>query len=147
MSEPQQSRLLADDMQLRRVEGGPVSYNPRTTHAVEYVAIANTTDGVIGYLWACDADDAAGWEGRRAVGPISMNGGKYWVMKLREAKARGIPPSAALAEFASDTGGGWSGQVVPGSRAQAASVAELQAVAHEGWEPPAPPANTRRPVR
>lgn len=124
---------------MRLVEGGPVDFVFQTDKPVEYVAVANQGDGILGYLWACDADDAAGWEGRLAAGAIAMNGSRYWYGKLREAKARGLLPSQALAELSADTEGGWSGQVVSGSRAKAASVVELRVKAREGWEPPAQP--------
>ncbi|MFI6449501.1 hypothetical protein [Kitasatospora sp. NPDC050543] len=59
------SERLSEDMQFRVAEGGPVNYTYRTDRAVEYVAVAND-DGLLGYLWACDADDAAGWQVRPA---------------------------------------------------------------------------------
>ncbi|MEV0531086.1 hypothetical protein [Kitasatospora sp. NPDC050463] len=138
MSEDGGSHLLGEDMQMRLVEGGPVDYTFRTDKPVEYVAVANEANGILGYLWACDADDAAGWEGRLAAGAIAMNGSRYWYGRLREAKTRGLQPSLALAELSTDTEGGWSGHLVPGSRAIAASVSELREKARDGWEPPSP---------
>ncbi|MFI9160735.1 hypothetical protein [Kitasatospora aureofaciens] len=143
MSENEESRLLRDDMQLRLMAGGPASYAYRTDKPVEYVAIASEDVGVIGYVWACDADDAAGWEGRPSAGAIAMNGSKYWFGKLREAKADGLLPSLALDALSADSEGGWSGRVVPGSRTRAASVEELRNKAHEGWEPPIQPESPR----
>ncbi|MFH8379389.1 hypothetical protein ACH4E7_00355 [Kitasatospora sp. NPDC018058] len=146
MSENEESRLR-DDMQLRLVEGGPASYVYRTGKPVEYVAIASESVGILGYVWACDADDAAGWEARLSLGPIAMNGGAYWFARLRETKARGLLPSQALDVLSADTEGGWSGRVVPGSRATATSVEALREKAREGWEPPAqpePPRGRRR---
>ncbi|WP_395293969.1 hypothetical protein ACF9IK_10525 [Kitasatospora hibisci] len=129
---------------MRLVEGGPVRYAFRTEKPVEYVAVASDSTGILGYLWACDADDAAGWVDRPAAGAVAMNSGSYWYGKLREAKARGLLPSLALAELSADTEGGWSGQVLPGSRTRAGSIAELQEKAREGWEPPAEPEEPRR---
>ncbi|MEU6237312.1 hypothetical protein [Kitasatospora sp. NPDC047058] len=138
MADSEESRFAAD-MQMRLVEGGPVDYTFRTEKPVEYVAVANASDGILGYLFACDADDAAGWVDRPAAGAVAMNSGTYWYGKLRDAKGRGLLPSQALAELSADTGGGWSGQVVPGSRARAESLAGLREKAREGWEPPAQP--------
>ncbi|MFI6849768.1 hypothetical protein ACIBJD_35085 [Kitasatospora sp. NPDC050467] len=128
---------LREDMELKLVGGGPVDYAYQTDKPVEYVAVANESSGLLGYLWACDADDAAGWEDRPAVAIEASNSAAYWLRKLREAKARALPPSEALAELAENPSGGRVGGIVPGSRARAKSVPELREKAREGWEPPA----------
>ncbi|WP_328958319.1 hypothetical protein [Kitasatospora purpeofusca] len=143
MSEDMRSHLLGQDMQMRLADGDSTDYAFRTEQAVEYVAVANEENGILGYLWACDVDSAAGWESRRAVGAIAMNSSRYWYGKLREAKTRGLVPSEALSELSADTEGGWSGHVVPGSRAVVASVAELRELAQEGWTAPDEPRNPR----
>ncbi|MFC5661421.1 hypothetical protein ACFP3U_00335 [Kitasatospora misakiensis] len=135
---------LREDMQLRLVEGGPIDYAYRTDKSVEHVTVANDASGVLGYLWASDEDDAAGWVERPAVLADASNSGGYWLRKLREAKALGLPPSQALAKLAESRPGGRIGGIVPGSRSRADSVAALEAEARKGWEPPTSPAPRRR---
>ncbi|GHE26564.1 hypothetical protein GCM10018781_78820 [Kitasatospora indigofera] len=134
------SPRLNEDMQMSVVPGGPVNYTYRTEKAVEYVTVANDDGLVLGYLWACDADDAAGWQARPAARPDASNAGVDWTLRLRDYKARDLPPSQALAELAEHPVGGLSGRVVPGSRARASGLVELRELA--GDRPPPPP----RPV-
>ncbi|WP_051969990.1 hypothetical protein [Kitasatospora azatica] len=135
---------LHEDLQLRLREGGPVDYTYRTDKPVQYVAVANDSIGILGYLWACDADDAAGWVARPAAGHEGVNSAIIWFHDLREAKARGLEPSRALAEFAALPKGTYVDWVVPGSWASADSVAALEELASEGYTPPPP---RPRPVR
>ncbi|MGW3041573.1 hypothetical protein ACWC9T_16385 [Kitasatospora sp. NPDC001159] len=147
MTSGKENPRLAEDMQLRVLEGGPVDYSYSTDKPVEYAAVANDEGDVLGYLWACDADDAAGWVERRAVGPAAAQAAGYWLMKMRSAKSRALLPTQALAELSADTDGGRAGHVVSASRAMATSVQELYEKAREGWEPPArsePPRGRRR---
>ncbi|MEU9131896.1 hypothetical protein AB0D08_27970 [Kitasatospora sp. NPDC048540] len=138
------SGRLSEDLQFNVVPGGPVDYASRTDKAVEYVAVAAGST-VLGYLWACDADDAAGWQVRPAGGDGAYNAGVAWTRRLRGAKDRGISPSQALAELAQDPGGPYIGQVVPGSRARAESLADLRRLAgDDGASPASPPAARRR---
>ncbi|MFD0279245.1 hypothetical protein ACFVHB_35860 [Kitasatospora sp. NPDC127111] len=142
------SPRLSEDMQMRLVDGGPVDYTFRTERPVEYVAVANDDGTVLGYLWGCDADDAAGWKVRRAAGSAASNVGGYWYMKLRDAKSRGLLPSQALAELSAEPMAGRVGKIVPGSRTKADSLEKLQELALQGWNPPAAeeeqPRNGRR---
>ncbi|MFE6870240.1 hypothetical protein ACFVFS_27260 [Kitasatospora sp. NPDC057692] len=119
-----------------KVVDGPVDYAYRTDQPVEYVTIANETSGVLGYLWLSDADDAVGWVGRPAVSVEASNSAGYWLIKMRDGKARDLPPSQALAELADDRPGGRVGFIVPGSRSRAESVGDLEEKAAEGWQPP-----------
>ncbi|MER5641494.1 hypothetical protein ABT095_31695 [Kitasatospora sp. NPDC002227] len=134
------SPRLSEDMELSVAPGGPVRYARTTDKAVEYVAVANEESGVLGYLWACDADDAAGWQDRPAAGRDASNAGGFWIPKLREFKARGVSPSQMLAELAQGAGGGRIGQVVPGSRALASGLAALKEIAGDD-KPKQPPAS------
>ncbi|MFF7458223.1 hypothetical protein [Kitasatospora sp. NPDC008115] len=136
MDRDRENPRLREDMQFEVIDG-PVDYAYRTDKPVEYMTIANETSGVLGYLWASDADDAAGWVGRPAVAVEASNSAGYWLIRMRAAKARDLPPSQALAELSDDRPGGQIGFVVPGSRSRAESVGDLREKAQEGWQPPA----------
>jgi hypothetical protein len=51
-------------------------------------------------VWANDEDDAAAWDAREAGGATAANSGMLWLEVLRDAKARGLAPTAALGEIA-----------------------------------------------
>jgi hypothetical protein len=111
-----------------RLVRGPEEYAYTAESTVTYVAVANRA-GIIGYLWAADDEDAAGYEPRPALGGDAFNAGVPWVMKLREAKARRLRPSQALAEFSKLRGDEEMGRVVPGSQAEAPNLAALKELA------------------
>lgn len=126
---------MTEDLELREV-AGPPSYKEITEKPVEYIAIANQRDALIAYLYANDEDDVVGWLARPAAG---HEGHSYypWMVKLRDCKARGLKPSAALDELVrggTDTPEDPRSHVVPGSRQHAASLAELKQIA--GVPPP-----------
>ncbi|MFI2599593.1 hypothetical protein ACH5AC_02510 [Streptomyces sp. NPDC018693] len=83
-------------------------------------------DQVIGYLWASDSENAAGYEPRTPAGDISLDAGKEWLARLSEAKRRGLRPSDALREFAGWQGDFRSGTVLAGSLRTAPSLEDLQ---------------------
>ncbi|MFJ9774786.1 hypothetical protein ACIRVF_26675 [Kitasatospora sp. NPDC101157] len=143
MNDAMKNARLSEDLQLRVLEGGPVHYEYSTDKPVEYVTVADEHGRVLGYLWGCDADDAAGWVDHQVAGRAALQAAGHWVMKLRNAKSRALLPSQALAELSTEPGAGRSGQIVPGSQAKAESVEVLRAKANEGWEPPAQPESPR----
>ncbi|GEC09779.1 hypothetical protein SSP24_74340 [Streptomyces spinoverrucosus] len=98
------------------------------TQAESPVAFAEVTlgDRVIGYLWASDRDDAAGYEPRTPAGDIALDAAKEWLARLSEAKRRRLSPSAALHELAAWQGDSRSGTVVAGSLRTAPSLEDLQ---------------------
>ncbi|TVL90647.1 hypothetical protein CD790_20940 [Streptomyces sp. SAJ15] len=55
--------------------------------------------GVLGYLWASDADDAASYEPRKAAEDEGYEAGLRWLERLQQAKEHGLRPSEALSEF------------------------------------------------
>ncbi|MGW3086133.1 hypothetical protein [Streptomyces sp. NPDC001108] len=114
-----------EDMQLKRV-AGPPRYNRVAQGPVQYVQIADDDGGVIGYVWANDEDDAAGWVTPQGLGAAAINAGAAWLRKLRDAKARGIAPTALLAELVRDTSDIRGSGVVPGSRSESPSLAEFK---------------------
>ncbi|WP_173055234.1 hypothetical protein [Phytohabitans houttuyneae] len=97
----------------------------------------------LGYLWASDVDDAAGWLDSTAAGAGGWNAGTPWLRRLAAAKGDGHPPAEALrhlAELPADERAG----VVDGPVAEAGSLAELTATAATSGPtlaPPPPPAS------
>lgn len=116
-----------EDLEFKPVSGPP-RYRNTASGPVRYAVVANR-DGVIGYLWASDADDGAGYEWRRAAGDVAANAGVPWYQKLRAAKAEGLAPSQALARLAATAGDPATGWVVPGSEGTAPSLAALKELA------------------
>jgi hypothetical protein len=117
---------MTEDLEMAKVSGPP-KYTSRTDKAVEYIALADTKDVVFGYIYANDEDDAAGWQGRPAAGFAAQNLAAPWLGKLRDAKKRGLKPTAALAELMSASDG--NSHVVPNSRQSAASISALKEIA------------------
>src|SRR5204862_4791325 len=89
---------LTEDLQPREI-AGPPRYRSRTDKAVECIAIADRQEVVIGYLYANDEDDAAGWQARPAAGVEAQNLAAPWIRRLRDAKQRGLRPTEALDEL------------------------------------------------
>ncbi|MER6104498.1 hypothetical protein ABT115_19755 [Streptomyces sp. NPDC001832] len=118
-------------MQLKRV-AGPPRYNRFAKGPVQYVRVADSDGVVIGYVWANDEGDAAGWVTPQGLGAAAINAGAAWLRKLRDAKARWIAPTALLAELIRDTSDIEGSGVVPGSLAEAPSLAELKETASGG---------------
>lgn len=129
-NDPWSSPRLSEDVEFRPVSG-PERYTHSTDKPIQYFTVANDQDGVIGYLWACDADNAAGWEPRPAAGDIAYNGSRPWLMRLREAKANGLAPFQALVELSDEPGDPVTGHLVPGSQNQTQSLAALKEIAQQ----------------
>ncbi|MFF8714309.1 DUF6508 domain-containing protein [Streptomyces sp. NPDC015184] len=104
-------------------------YRGTTGRPVRYLTVADARGGVMGYLWANDEDDAAGWCLRPAGDAAGVGDGVVWSGRLGEARARGLAPTAALAELAGGTGPGAVGRVVPGSPSTAPSLDALKELA------------------
>ncbi|MEU3291417.1 hypothetical protein ABZ722_03535 [Streptomyces longwoodensis] len=121
---------LTEPLQFEEV-AGPARYSRTTDKPVQYVTVANGQGTVLGYVWANDEDDAAGWKVRKAGGDEAFNRGALYVSRLRDAKARGISPSAALAELLRDSDPANPSHVVPGSLTQAPSLQAVKELAEE----------------
>jgi hypothetical protein len=131
-SERPVNRRFAEDVHFDLV-AGPPRYRDRTDKPVRYVTVADKEgDMVLGYVWANDEDDAAGWKVRRARGDEAFNRGALYVSKLRDAKGRGLSPTAALAEIIRDTDPANPSHVVPGSLKQAPSLETVKNLADHG---------------
>ncbi|MCZ7417101.1 MULTISPECIES: hypothetical protein [unclassified Streptomyces] len=98
--------------------GGSEDYGYVAEGPVSYVAIGSE-DGVLGYLWASDAEDAAGFEPRGEAGDVAFNAAVAWAQALRERRAKGLSPSRALGELVEEAGDDAIGRAVPGTRAEA----------------------------
>ncbi|MFI8834125.1 hypothetical protein ACIGPN_24260 [Streptomyces afghaniensis] len=120
---------FAEDMHLNFVSGPP-RYRNHTDKPVRYITVADKENGaVLGYLWAGDEDDAAGWEPRQAGGPHAVNEGGLWIRRLRSAKERGLRPSQTLAELYGDPQPGGRGRPLPGSLTEAPNAAAVETLA------------------
>jgi hypothetical protein len=106
---------LNEDLAFNAAPEGPPRYSPTTDKPVRYLTIADRAGEVIGYAWANDEDDAAGWEVRKAGGDEAFNKGARWARRLHDAKARGVPPLSALAEMVRESDPAAGSHVVPGS--------------------------------
>ncbi|MFC0629405.1 GNAT family N-acetyltransferase [Kribbella deserti] len=129
-SAPKPPGYLTEDLQPRLISGPP-SYGGLTERAVEYIAIADRDNIVVGYLYANDEDDVVGWQ---PCSGAAQSGGYYypWMMKLRECKERGLRPSAALDELVRDVDDAAANprsHVVLGPRQYAADLAVLRQMA------------------
>lgn len=98
MADERPPGFLTEDLELR-VTGGPPRYRSKTNGPVDYIAILDAQDAVIGHIYANDDDDAAGWHPRSGAEPEALNLAAPWVRMLHEAKARDLAPTAALDEL------------------------------------------------
>ncbi|MFB4301416.1 hypothetical protein [Actinomadura sp. NTSP31] len=126
-------RRTTENLDLRRVGSAPANYPSRTDRPVGYLAVG-AGDTVLGYLWAADGEDAAGFVRRPAAGDDGANEAVAWTKELRAAKARDVPAARLLDEFAAAdlpvADGAWHpGKVIPGSRAEAPSLTALKELA------------------
>ncbi|MFE7246181.1 hypothetical protein [Streptomyces sp. NPDC057582] len=130
-SENQPNPRFEEDMQLKRV-AGPPRYNRVAQGPVQYVRVAADSGETLGYVWANDEGDAAGWVTPPGLGPNEINAGAAWLRKLRDAKSRGLAPTVLLAELVRDTSDIKGSGVVPGSLTEAPTLNVLKELASKG---------------
>ncbi|MEU3291415.1 hypothetical protein ABZ722_03525 [Streptomyces longwoodensis] len=132
MTEPARKSARRDeDVHFNSVGEGPPRYRTRTDKLVRYLTVVDKTGGaVLGYVWACDEDDAAAWVPRSDAGGRALAEGGHWHTRLQDAKGRGIPPSQALAELSSSESN--RGRVLPGSLTDAPNSDAVKALAASG---------------
>jgi hypothetical protein len=123
--------FLREDLE-PRIVSGPPRYSSRTEKAVEHVALANAQGAVIGWFYANDEDDAAGWVARPRATPEDWNLATPWARMLHDAKKRGLRPTQALDEMLRAGAHALGGRVVPGSRRMSPSLAALRQLAPDG---------------
>lgn len=122
--EPINSRF-AEDLRFRQV-AGPVTYGITTEGPVVHLSVTDSTGTVIGYVWANDEDDAAGWVVPPGLSANAVNAGGRWVRALRAGKARQLAPTVLLAELARGANDGRQSHAVPGSLCEAPTLAALK---------------------
>ena len=119
----------------------PVDHRATATCPTDPFSTSPVADGdgaVIGYVWANDENDAAGWEVHKAGGDEAFNKGARWARKLHDAKARGIVPTAALAEMIQESDPTKSSHVVPGSLTEAPNADAVRRLRQPDLRPLAP---------
>ncbi|MGY4920849.1 hypothetical protein ACWD9K_37965 [Streptomyces sp. 900116325] len=121
---------LNEDLLFNVAPGGPPRYSHLSQKPVQYLTVTDRDGEVIGYAWANDEDDAAGWVVRKAGGDEAFNKGARWARKLHDAKARGVAPTAALAEMIQESDPTESSHVVPGSLTEAANADVVRRLAN-----------------
>lgn len=131
------SDRLSTDLEFKPVDQGPPRYANSTDRPVDHFAVVDDFGELTGYLWICDADDAAGFE--RRLASHEQNASFFWHRKLRAAKSRGLSPAQAAEELLADPGDRLYGHLLPESRATAAGLTELKDLAAADWSPPQPP--------
>ncbi|WKX09087.1 hypothetical protein [Streptomyces sp. NL15-2K] len=120
-----------DDMQFKRVDGPP-TYGRKTDGQVAYLSIAERMGAIIGHVWANDRDGAAGWVVPPGLSPSAVNVGVSWLQALHSGKARGLAPTALLAELARGTNDNKLSHAVPGPLTGAPTLAALRERASGG---------------
>ena len=119
---------MTEDLQMREISGPP-RYTSRTNGPVEHVPLATQDGKPIGYFYANDEDEAAGWQPVAGASPDEQNLVAPWNRMLLDAKKRGLKPSAALDEMLHATHR--NSRILPGSRKTSASLDALKALAGE----------------
>ncbi|MEW2067461.1 hypothetical protein [Streptomyces sp. NPDC007346] len=77
---------------------GRIGYKRSAQGPVLHVPVLGPR-GVLGYLWASDAEGAASFEPRNVSDDESYEAGLMWLERLRSAHDRGLSPTEALAEL------------------------------------------------
>lgn len=124
------SPRMTEPLQFDEVDSPP-RYATSTDKRVRYAAVADRRGTVLGYVWANDEDDAAGWKVRRAGGDEAFNMGALWVAKLHDAKARGLAPTAALTEMVRESDPEKPSHIVSESIAEAESLEIVKTLAQK----------------
>ena len=122
------SPRLSEDLELRPLSGGPQDYASTTDQPVSHVAVANEA-GLLGYLWVCDAGDAADFLPAESAGDHGYHAWIAWAGLLRDRKGRGLSPSQALAELSGIPGHARCGRIVPGTRTEGRDLETLRNLA------------------
>ena len=106
---------------------GPPRYTSRTNKPVEHITLATQGGKRIGYFYANDEDEAAGWQPVAGASPDEQNLVAPWSRMLLDAKKRGLKPSAALDEMLRATHR--NSVIVPARVTTSASLDALRALA------------------
>jgi hypothetical protein len=133
-TDPRDVRRTTEDLPFKPAGPAPDKYAARTDHPVRYLAVGSRAGVVLGYLWAADGEEAAGFVRRPAAGDDGGNEAVAWTMELRDAKSRGVPAARLLEEFAQAelpvaATARHAGRVIPGSQAEAPGLDALKELA------------------
>jgi hypothetical protein len=90
---PKSTRQLAEEM--RQLMVNRPSYRFLTEGPVRYRAVSRGGQ-VLGYLWACDRDNAADFVSRRDAGADGSYAKGRWIELLADVYQQGLTPSEAL---------------------------------------------------
>lgn len=117
---------MTEDLQPREISGPP-RYTSRTNGPVDHITLGTQDGKPIGYFYANDDDEAAGFQPIVGASPDEQNLVAPWNRMLLDAKKRGLKPSAALDEMLRATHR--NSYIAPGSRTTSASLDALKALA------------------
>ncbi|MEV5983997.1 hypothetical protein AB0L85_03165 [Streptomyces sp. NPDC052051] len=107
-------------------------YEAETSAPVDFVEVS-IDERVIGYLWAAENADAAGYEPRTPAGHLAIDAAADWLAYLSQAKRRGLSSREALREATRWKGTERSGTVAPGSLHRASSPEDVQDLSGREW--------------
>jgi hypothetical protein len=80
---------------LEQLGAAPETYGLVSRTTVRYLPVA-LRGSVIGYLWASDAEPAAGFVRRDGSGTAGIQAATWWESRLKEAYAAGQSPLEAI---------------------------------------------------
>ncbi|WP_460999023.1 hypothetical protein [Streptomonospora sediminis] len=105
----------------RLVSGGPVRYLP-----------VYQGDTLLGYVWAAESDDAAGFAERTLPGGKGARALTAWIRRFEECKSEGVTPLQGLRRWKGAAEHPVAGRVPAG--AQEGTAADSKEVAAYTWQ-------------
>lgn len=102
-----------------------VSFRTETELPVEFSEVS-VGGRIVGYVWAADGDDAAGYEPRTPAGDEALHSGFSWLQRLSEAKKQGLSPSQALCDLSMWAGDPQAGSILEASLREVSSLEDLR---------------------
>ncbi|KFF96180.1 hypothetical protein IQ62_37695 [Streptomyces scabiei] len=109
-----------------------VGYKRSRAGQVRYVPVVDDHGGVLGYLWASDADAAASFEPREAAGEEARKAGLVWLDRLHESYEHGLTPTEALTACARTPADPVAGHVPPTAEPRSLPLRDLRELAGHG---------------
>lgn len=122
---------MCDDESRFETVWAPDEWPWETDGPVRYVP-AYLKRTLLGYLWAAETDDAAGFVPASAAGDTGDNADVAWGDRLRTAKTSGLAPLAVLRYWAGQRTDERCGAVPDGAERRAGSLAEVRRLAERG---------------
>ncbi|MEI5523858.1 hypothetical protein WB401_32405 [Streptomyces brasiliscabiei] len=109
-----------------------VGYRRSRAGQVRYVPVVAGHGGVLGYLWASDADAAASFEPRDGAGEDGYKAGLVWLGRLQESYEHGLTPTEALTVCARTPADPVAGHVPPATEPRSLPLTDLRELATHG---------------